>query len=169
MKPGVLNPYAASYIPLSKREGYAGDGELFYTQRPMHIAPQSQQIHVSRDYGEAQGVKSYPGSEVSVPKQSSDMTHKQMRDEDLEMDMDVEFLLMIFPGLSHESIADVYLANNGDIEAAMDMLTQLETYSSEPESLPDTLDFESGPSTWTVPKPKNAATEATAASSGTHP
>ncbi|XP_010519927.1 PREDICTED: polyadenylate-binding protein-interacting protein 5 [Tarenaya hassleriana] len=166
----ALNPYAAAYIPLSKRESNVGDGEFLHAQDPTHFA-QSQQHHVSVDQRE----KSYPSSESLMPNKSSDATYKQMSDEDLEMDMDMEFLMMTFPGLSHESIANVYLANDGDVEATMDMLTLLETHSPETENLPDTLDIgdvsETGPSTSNPSKPKNAAMEAAAAassSSGTY-
>nr|VDD03527.1 unnamed protein product [Brassica rapa] len=47
-----------------------------------------------------------------------------MRDDDSEMEM--EFLLPSFSDLSDESIRDVYLANNGDLDATIEMLTQLE-------------------------------------------
>ncbi|CAL9231565.1 unnamed protein product [Arabidopsis halleri] len=88
----------------------------------------------------------------------------QMKDEDLEMDMDIEFLLVTFSDLSHESINDVYLANNCDLDATIEMLNQLEIYSTEAqEYLSDTLDIGdvpetiTEPSTSTVSKQKNEA------------
>uniref|UniRef100_A0A1J3ISC6 Polyadenylate-binding protein-interacting protein 6 n=1 Tax=Noccaea caerulescens TaxID=107243 RepID=A0A1J3ISC6_NOCCA len=146
MKPGgsSLNPYAAAYVPLFKRE-----------PATEHVQHQPQVAH---GYGGVQGTGCYPGSQMSMP--------KQMRDEDLEMDMDIEFLLVTFSGLSHESINDVYMANSGDLDATIEMLNQLEIYSSEAqEYLPDTLDIGDVPETTETSKPKNASTEATSASS----
>ncbi|KAG7550306.1 Ubiquitin system component Cue [Arabidopsis thaliana x Arabidopsis arenosa] len=154
MKPGAfaLNPHAASYVPISKRVDYGGgcdDGLMFAAKSPT----QGQQI-------------SFSGVEVSMPKKSSEMAYKQIRDDDLDLemdiDMDIEYLLVTFSGLSQESITDVYLANGGDLEATIEMLNQLEIYSTESEeNLPETLDIgdisETGPST-------SKATEVAAAS-----
>ncbi|XP_010419714.1 PREDICTED: polyadenylate-binding protein-interacting protein 5-like [Camelina sativa] len=142
MKPGAfaLNPHAASYVPLSKRMDCGrGDDGLVFAMAP------AQQI-------------SFSGVEVSMQKKSSEMAYKQIRDDDLDIemdiDMDIEYLLVTFSGLSQESITDVYLANSGDLEATIEMLNQLEIYSTESqENLPETLDIgigdisESGPST----------------------
>ncbi|KAG2335126.1 hypothetical protein Bca4012_016334 [Brassica carinata] len=157
MKPGgafALNPNAASYVPLSNRGDHADvEGFLFAN-------PTTQEI-------------SFAGVQVSMPpEKSSEMAYKQIRDDlDLEMDidMDIEYLLVTFSGLSQESITDVYLANSGDLEATIEMLTQLEIYSDETqESLPETLDigdhFESGPSTSKAAAHKKAATEVVASS-----
>lgn len=118
MKPGAfaLNPHAASYVPISKRMDYGGggdDGLMFAAKSPT----QGQQI-------------SFSGVQVSMPKKSSEMAYKQIRDDDLDLemdiDMDIEYLLVTFSGLSQESITDVYLANGGDLEATIEMLSQLE-------------------------------------------
>ncbi|KAL1202237.1 Polyadenylate-binding protein-interacting protein 5 [Cardamine amara subsp. amara] len=169
MKPGTfaLNPHAAAYVPISKRVDYGGsDDGLMFANSPTHMM-QGQQI-------------SFSGVQVSMPKTSSEMAYKQIRDDDddddgldmeMDIDMDIEFLLVTFPGLSQESITDVYLANSGDLEATIEMLNQLEIYSAEAqEHLPETLDIgditESGPSTSSKgSKQKNAATEVVASSS----
>lgn len=88
-----MNPNAAAYVPISKRDG-----------------------------------------DSAKPAASE----KQMSDEDLEMDVDIEFLLATFSDLSYESISDVYLANNGDLDATIEMLTQLEVIH-----LTSTLDYTS--------------------------
>ncbi|XP_016706805.2 polyadenylate-binding protein-interacting protein 5 [Gossypium hirsutum] len=68
------------------------------------------------------------------------MSGEQIMDE--EFDMDLEYLRMMFPGLSNDSVLDVYMANNGDLEATIDMLNQLEMYTVESsDTLPDTLDI----------------------------
>ncbi|CAA7039756.1 unnamed protein product [Microthlaspi erraticum] len=158
MKPGAfaLNPHAASYVPLSKRVDFADMDGLVFVNSP------TQEI-------------SFSGVEVSMPKKSSEMAYKQIKDDDddldldmeMDIDMDIEYLLVTFSGLSQESITDVYLANGGDLEATIEMLNQLEIYSTEAEeNLPETLDIgdisELGAST---SKSKNAATEVAVGSS----
>ncbi|KAF8118229.1 hypothetical protein N665_0006s0219 [Sinapis alba] len=155
MKPGgafALNPNAASYVPISNRVGHA-DMEAF-----VFANPTTQEI-------------SFAGVQVSMPpEKSSEMAYKQIRDDDLDLemdiDMDIEYLLVTFSGLSQESITDVYLANSGDLEATIEMLTQLEIYSDETqENLPETLDIcESGPSTSKASTQKKGATEVVASS-----
>ncbi|CAH8391456.1 unnamed protein product [Eruca vesicaria subsp. sativa] len=151
MKPGggafALNPNAASYVPLSNRVDHVADLEGF-----VFANPTTQEI-------------SFAGVQVSLPEKSSEIAYKQTRDDDLDLemdiDMDIEYLLVTFSGLSQESITDVYLANSGDLEATIEMLTQLEIYSDETqENLPETLDIcESGPSTSKASTQKKAATE----------
>lgn len=103
-----MNPHAASYVPLSKRVD-AMDGLASH-----NVQGQEQMF---------------------MPKTSSEMAYKQIRDDDdlymeMDIDMDIEYLLVTFSGLSQESITDVYLANSGDLEATIEMLNQLEVRSS---------------------------------------
>lgn len=103
MKPGVgsgLNPNAAAYVPLSKREGDSA--------KP--VAAATHHVH-HQPYGYG-GVQGKGGAYI--------------RDDDDDSEMEMEFLLTSFSGLSDESIRDVYLANNGDLDATIEMLTQLE-------------------------------------------
>ncbi|KAF3532632.1 hypothetical protein DY000_02038197 [Brassica cretica] len=108
MKPGGsgLNPNAAAYVPLYKRETDS--------TKPAAAAATHDVQHQPYGYG-VQGKGSFPGS--------------HMRDDDSEMEM--EFLLASFSNLSDESICDVYLANNGDLDATIKMLTQHENECSE--------------------------------------
>ncbi|KAK6236076.1 hypothetical protein SCA6_011413 [Theobroma cacao] len=189
MKPGVssLNPYAASYIPLAKREGNdnvaAKDikrgNETAWYEPSSHLAHNPHHSNTSLDsvtHGtgkhqipEASALTSHP-AHGSLMQNLGEMTDKQIMDE--EFDMDLEYLCMIFPGLSNESLLDVYWVNNRDLEATVDMLNQLEMYTVESsETLPDTLDIgdvsESGSSaTCGALKLKNVAGEASASSSG---
>ncbi|XWS17020.1 hypothetical protein CRYUN_Cryun33cG0031800 [Craigia yunnanensis] len=148
MRPGVssLNPYAASYIPLAKRE--ANDNvtatdikrgnETAWFEPSSHFAHNPHYSNASLDsvtHGtekhqipEASALKSHH-SHSSLLQNPGEMTDKQIMDE--EFDMDLEYLCMIFPGLSIESLLDVYLANNGDLEATVDMLNQLEVNWAE--------------------------------------
>ncbi|GMI97605.1 INCREASED POLYPLOIDY LEVEL IN DARKNESS 1, CTC-interacting domain 5 [Hibiscus trionum] len=176
MKPGVssLNPYAASYIPLAKREA----NENAWFEPSSHFAHKP---HYSNAYldsvsqgtkkhqvAEGSAVKSYPAR--GSLKNTGEVIEKQFMDE--EFDMDLEYLRMTFPGLSNESLMDVYLANGGDFEATIDMLNQLEMNTVESsESLPDTLDIgdvsESVSSaTFSPHKLKNMAGETSSSSSG---
>ncbi|KAL6212176.1 hypothetical protein ACLB2K_017397 [Fragaria x ananassa] len=160
MKPGVssLNPYAAAYIPLSKREA---DDRPFATSKESNRkndavwfgAPHSMnqnQNHSKAYLGsdspgtaallspKAFALNNYPphGSYGSSSQNVNEVTENE------EFDMDLEYLQMAFPGISDQSLADVYLANKGDLEATIDMLNQLEFYTVESsESLPDTLDI----------------------------
>ncbi|CAH8281569.1 unnamed protein product [Eruca vesicaria subsp. sativa] len=146
MKPGgpfALNPHATSYVPLSKRlDDHADMDGFLFANNPTTLE------------------LSFAGVQVSMPKSSSEVAYKLIRDDEfdmeMEIDMDIEYLLVTFSGLSQESITDVYLANCGDLEATIEMLNQLEIYSNEAqENLPETLDIgdmcESGPSTQSAP------------------
>ncbi|KAE8056435.1 hypothetical protein FH972_013210 [Carpinus fangiana] len=187
MKPGVssLNPYAASYIPLSQRDKqdrtYVTAKDYRSGNEPVQFgAPE--QLHRKFSFDpHAHGTEKIPSREVftvkshpargygSSPQNVNQATDKQILDE--EFDMDLEYLQMAFPGLSAQSINDVYLANNGDLEATVDMLNQLEFQPFESsESLPDTLDIgdvsEFGSSADCAPlKLKNVEGETSAASS----
>ncbi|EOA19283.1 hypothetical protein CARUB_v10001953mg [Capsella rubella] len=124
----TLNPYAAAYVPLSKRDASFGGGGAAAKPSAYHQVQHQQPHQVAHGYG-VQGMGSYPSPpQMKMPtKKSPDMVYNhQMKEEDLEMDMDIEFLLVTFSGLSHESINDVYLANNCDLDATIEMLNQLE-------------------------------------------
>ncbi|KAL0874575.1 hypothetical protein Bca101_024280 [Brassica carinata] len=155
MKPGgafALNPHAASYVPLYKR---VDDMESVATH---NVQGQEQMF---------------------MPKKFSEVAYKQIRDADdsdleMDIDMDIEYLLVTFSGLSEESITDVYLANGGDLEATIEMLNQLEIYNIETqEQLSETLDIgdlcKSGPSTSKASTQTKAATEVVVSSSSVIP
>lgn len=167
MKTGTssLNPYAASYIPLSRRgssdsnndysltaKGYKSGNETDWSGP--HSEDTTQYQHQSKASQNYVGhgtltledytwkANSVHGSYGSSSQNTKEMTEKQMMDE--EFDMDLAYLQMIFPGLSEESLSDVYLANKGDLEAAVDMLNQLELCTGDSsENLPDTFDIDS--------------------------
>lgn len=124
MKPGVstLNPYAAAYIPLSKRAAEPVHNQRFQKasfEGNFHGALE----HYSQDVISVKNHSSH-GSYSRSSQNVNEVVEKQMLDE--EFDIDMEYLQMSFPGLSEQSLADVYLANKGDLEAAVDMLNQLE-------------------------------------------
>ncbi|KAF8393318.1 hypothetical protein HHK36_021559 [Tetracentron sinense] len=164
-----LNPYAASYVPLSKRKAdeenkastmtpeyfTSGDGTVCskppsegHRETKQNYNPGEnfydfnihgiQKLHISEDFSQ----KRHPvrGSHNIWSRNPSDKREKQNMDEDFEMDM--AYLAITFPGISDDSLADVYSANGGDLEASVDMLNQLEFYPDDVfQHLPDTLDI----------------------------
>ncbi|CAK9179204.1 unnamed protein product [Ilex paraguariensis] len=175
MKAGTstLNPYAASYVPLSKRGAADGNKDYKSGNEAVWLGPHSEgTTKKQQQIAEDPTLKGYPvqgfyGSSSHNPRE---MTEKHTMDE--VFDMDLAYLQMTFPGVSDESLFDVYLANKGDLEATIDMLNQLELYSVDSSGkLPDSLDIgdvsESGSSSnHAAQKLKQVAGEISVSSSG---
>ncbi|XP_043700520.1 polyadenylate-binding protein-interacting protein 6-like [Telopea speciosissima] len=155
MKPGIssLNPYAASYIPLSKREE-AGDGtgRSVAPSENQQVTKQNQvQGEASLDFsihgieklldsenGTQKGHSVY-GSHDSCSQNPNGKIEKQGTRDASEMDL--AYLGIMFPGISDQSLADVYSVNEGDLDASVEMLHQLEVYPADvSQHLPDSLD-----------------------------
>lgn len=140
-----MNPYAAAYIPLSKRgaddrtyltakdaksinqANWLGNTENI-TQNQQHCQASLQcDAHgMAKQYNqEVFAMKSHPahGSYGASSQHVNEVAERMM---DEEFDMDLEFLQMNFPGISEQSLTDVYLVNKGDLGATVDMLSQLE-------------------------------------------
>ncbi|CAL0319185.1 unnamed protein product [Lupinus luteus] len=129
-----LNPYAASYVPLCKRESagrslVTDKGSENHASKKMAGDFQTKSQFASDSYG-------------SWPQNPVQLTDNDFTDED-HIDLDIEYLKMSFPGVSEESLRDVYLLSRDDLDAAIDMLTQLEfDHGVESSgSLPETLDI----------------------------
>lgn len=160
MKAGSsLNPYAASYVPISKRgvvddpkayeltakDSKGGKQPAWLGHHPGVIAPspyqQFSQNYDSRpQFPENSKLKGHniyvsPGSSSQ---NRSDITGKQAMNDDF--DMDLAYLQMTFPGISDDSLSDAYMANKGDLEATLDMINELES-TEDSLDLPDTLDI----------------------------
>lgn len=139
-----LNPHAVSYIPLAKRvvtdiknisflEGTTKTAGISNTTLSVSHGAQGQYQKSIYDLHESESVpssgdiasRSHPaaahGSSSQNPTVFSD---NQMSDMEFEMDMD--YLQMSFPNLSHQFIVDVYLENDRDLESAVDMLNHIE-------------------------------------------
>ncbi|KAK7377279.1 hypothetical protein VNO80_02701 [Phaseolus coccineus] len=179
-----LNPYAASYVPLSKR-GADGrttltekdsknyDGSVWFQTR--QDATNDQQLINSSSERlfkpEAFPTKNQPASSsyTSSSQNVAEVAENQLLAE--ELDMDLEYLRITFPGISYQSLVDVYNVNSGDLDAAIDMLSQLELEGDESSgTLPETLDIgdvsESGLAVdSTSLKQKNVADETSTSSS----
>lgn len=141
MKPrkSSLNPYAAAYVPVSKRDANASarfysteeennssqdyDGTAWF--QPPQYAANNAQLLKNNTQRLSPG-KSQPGSSsyFSSSQNVAPLADKHFMDE--EVDIDLEYLRMTFPGISDESLVDVYNVNGGDLDAAVDMLSQLE-------------------------------------------
>ncbi|XP_042496430.1 polyadenylate-binding protein-interacting protein 5-like [Macadamia integrifolia] len=150
MKPGnsSLNPYAVSYIPLSKRVE-TGDGTSWSgaPSENHQVTKQNKvQGEASLDFS-IHGIEKLLDSEDGTQKGTHDSwsrnlngkTEKQGTQEDSEIDL--AYLSAMFPGISDQSLADVYSVNEGDLDASVDMLHQLEVYPADvSQRLPDSLD-----------------------------
>ncbi|KAL6530781.1 hypothetical protein OROGR_014641 [Orobanche gracilis] len=160
-----LNPYAASYVPLSKRGNVIANNdfnsrqELNAGNEVVWFGHQGQHQNVSRIYGQKDA--SIQTGEVSKRKDqhgggeffasTSQNPNVRQPNFDEEFDMALAYLQMTFPGVSEESLSDVYLANRCDLDAAVDMLNQLEIYPDDSsDKLPDTLDIGDAPESVTV-------------------
>ncbi|CAN4128171.1 unnamed protein product [Withania somnifera] len=153
MKTGTstLNPYAESYMPITKRgapdgnkearspkEFKSGSEAVWFAPGVTAVRNQQQTSQIADQYK----LKDYPayGSPSHSPVGAMG---KQVLGE--ESYMDLAYLQMTFPGMSDESLSEVYLANECDLDAAIDMLNQLELYSGDySEKLPDSLDIGDG-------------------------
>ncbi|KAL4567767.1 hypothetical protein LXL04_023360 [Taraxacum kok-saghyz] len=131
-----LNPYATSYIPLSRRgstthdpstQNHGSSVTITVTEGPDNLKLKNHS-----------GFDSYGSS--SSQQSAAELAGKQAMD--VDHDMNLAYLQMTFPGVSDESLSSVYLANRGDMEATVDMLNQLEMHSGDfSENLPDSLDI----------------------------
>ncbi|GAB4837445.1 hypothetical protein Ancab_002310 [Ancistrocladus abbreviatus] len=146
-KSGVstLNPYAESYIPLAKQDA-SRMSEEYKTVLEKVVAPDTcgtQKFPNSDDSKlKAQHIDDPP---VIQPQDVNEIADKKFMDEEFEMDL--AYLQMTFPSVSDQSLIDVYSANRGDLEAAVDMLSHLESYTLESaDNLPDALDIGDAPS-----------------------
>ena len=114
----TLNPNAASYVPLFKREVINEDK---YSKTMLgKVAVSDSHLTVNDDKLKGQQADAADGlsSEEFIERDNKYM------DEDSEMDL--AYLQMMFPGVSDQSLADVYAVNLGDLDSAVDMLTDLE-------------------------------------------
>ncbi|KAL6547584.1 hypothetical protein OROHE_009289 [Orobanche hederae] len=181
-----LNPYAASYVPLSKRGAATANNEFSSRQElntgneVVWFGHQGQHQNIYQIYGQKDA--SIQTGEVSKRKDqhgggdflasTSQNPNSRQPNFDEEFDMDLAYLQMTFPGVSEESLSDVYLANRCDLDAAVDMLNQLEIYPDDlSDKLPDTLDIGDAPESVTVvelapQKVKNPTAETGASTSG---
>ncbi|KAK4420029.1 Polyadenylate-binding protein-interacting protein 6 [Sesamum alatum] len=158
-----LNPYAASYVPLSKRRA-AGEGKnlntakelqngseiVQYGHQPDNKLTSGQQHNVSQNYVHTSGSpvtaeftkwKGHHAGEfyASSSHYPNEIPEKSNFDQEF---MDLAYLQINFPGISEESLSDVYLANRCDLDSAVDMLNQLEIYPDDSsDKLPDSLDI----------------------------
>ncbi|KAF5204798.1 Polyadenylate-binding protein-interacting protein [Thalictrum thalictroides] len=143
-----LNPYASSYVPLAKR-GKENES------KPVQMTPGDSIGH----------------DKIAFTKHPESYTRETVQNLDEETEIDLANLGATFPGVSSQSISDVYYANGCDVEASFDMLKELEYPAEFSQCLPDTLDIgdvaDFGSSTeGTSVKPKVIIGEASGSSSG---
>uniref|UniRef100_A0A7N0VJM1 CUE domain-containing protein n=2 Tax=Kalanchoe fedtschenkoi TaxID=63787 RepID=A0A7N0VJM1_KALFE len=114
-----LNPYAAAYVPIAKRMNDASK------VAPAH-SDSGKELHSEERAHMLYGFLDSSSQEYSQVAGS--------RGDDGQLEMDLAYLQTLFPSVSEESLIDVYSVNGCDLDAAYDMLSQL-------ESLPDSLDI----------------------------
>ncbi|XP_076933771.1 polyadenylate-binding protein-interacting protein 5-like [Bidens hawaiensis] len=139
----TLNPYATSYIPLSRRgepdasKGYGQGSDATEYQLPGYSDNHDAVVETSDNLK----LKSHSGFDsYGSSSNSTELAGKQAVDVDYEMNL--AYLQMVFPGVSEESLSSVYTACGGDMEATVEMLNQLELHSGDfTENLPDSLDI----------------------------
>lgn len=154
MKSGAssLNPNAASYVPLSKRVVDIKSDTVGGAAKTTEGSMNSAQGHDGRKAWVGSNdheLQCFPGagnfSLQSYHSQGSSSQHLASLADKLipeeVYDIHLEYLQMTFPGLSHQSLAEVYLANNGDIDASIDMLNDLEVNAAKSISLDAYLSF----------------------------
>ncbi|KAK9682568.1 hypothetical protein RND81_10G082600 [Saponaria officinalis] len=116
----TLNPNAASYVPLAKREVQDVDKERKTLQGEAAVDDLKLKDHLADAAYDTRTV---------IPQEM----YADIMDEESEMDLD--YLQMMFPGVSNQFLADVYNINHGDIEAAVDMISELESTDYQPDAL----------------------------------
>ncbi|KAG8381878.1 hypothetical protein BUALT_Bualt05G0018600 [Buddleja alternifolia] len=161
--PSSLNPNAASYVPICKRSTSDVNRELnsarelnseneavWFGHQPDNTLTQGQHLNISQSHVHSPNAmraaefakwKDHRGGEfyASTSQYQNILPEKPNFD---DFDMDLAYLQMTFPGISEESLSDVYLANICDLDAAVDMIHQLEIHPGDsPTKLPDTLDI----------------------------
>ena len=147
MKSGTssLNPYAESYVPLSKRKPkneskasvttaeisskYSNETTWSNSHSESPNSKVTKQAHFQT--GASFDLNIHGIEELLIDdfmkkgdQNPSNETEKNYTDDDSQMDL--AYLAAIFPGISDQSLLDVYSANGGDLEGSVDMLNQLE-------------------------------------------
>ncbi|XP_051151522.1 polyadenylate-binding protein-interacting protein 6 [Andrographis paniculata] len=156
MKTGAssLNPYAASYVPLFKRGAAAAVGTKdFSKSRLLNNVSDVVWYGHQPDYASGNGDFTKRNDHHADEFYASPSHHPMMMMNDNQEFMDLAYLQMTFPCVSKESLSDVYFANGCDLDASIDMLDLLETYSDDHPSykLPDTLDIGDVPDSFEAP------------------
>ena len=126
-----LNPYAEAYVPLSRRGATDEIKDSIDNEKPWlgFYSQDTRQNQLQRKM-EDSVLKAHTvhGSYGSSSRNAREITERPILDEEFEMDL--AYLQMTYPGISDDSISEVYLANKGDLEATLDMLSQLEVILS---------------------------------------
>ncbi|KAL5975610.1 hypothetical protein ACLOJK_019935 [Asimina triloba] len=128
MKPGksLLNPYAEAFVPLYRQVSHDSDGSTEILGHANEVVNQAPEITIEETKNPIVNAENDHkfGTEEDWSQNVNNGTEKKSAIEDFEVDM--AYLAAAFPGISEQSLIDVYFANHGDLEASIDMLIQLE-------------------------------------------
>lgn len=102
----------------------SGDFKTSY-EYPLHQLPTNSYIEGPPVSGELLG-KDYNIHSFQDPRSHKTRYGTEKRSSFEEQELDLAYLTAEFPGMSEQSLVDVYCANAGDLEASVDMLIQLE-------------------------------------------
>lgn len=124
----TLNPFAQSYMPIALREASC----------------ENKDAAVCAEHG-FQKLTITGNSKLKSQKDDNPLsTHynqvANIKFPDEEFEMDLAYLQMSFPGMSDQSLMDVYTLSDCDLEASLEMLSQLESVETS-DCLPDALDI----------------------------
>ncbi|KAL2346808.1 hypothetical protein Fmac_000808 [Flemingia macrophylla] len=106
-----LNPYAASYVPLSVN-GFKNHGGA-----PHHVHDEHQFESNAESMSESLQNNTDPAAHCSSSSQN-------VTEDDESVDIDI--LKMTFPDIHEQSLRDLYLLNHSDLDDTLDMLCELE-------------------------------------------
>ncbi|TKY74674.1 Polyadenylate-binding protein-interacting protein 5 [Spatholobus suberectus] len=112
------NPYAASYVAPSERVAEKDS-------KNHNEAPPQHDHHLLESKTKT---KSMPQA-LQVKSSNASSSLQNVTEDDA--DVDIEYLKMKFPGIGKQSLRDVYLLNDADLDDAIDMLSQLELNGDE--------------------------------------
>ncbi|KAL8139230.1 hypothetical protein V2J09_005251 [Rumex salicifolius] len=155
----ALNPYAESYVPISKRNPSSENQDDVAVSDVLTSGSTVDSKLKCQKADNPQGNNTFSSNEVKFT--------------DEEYEMDLAYLQMSFPGMSDQSLVDVYTVNDGDLEASLEMLSQLEVSVETPDGLPDALGIGDVPEPLpsgerSTNKPKNVTGESRATSASSN-
>ncbi|KAK9698075.1 hypothetical protein RND81_08G080800 [Saponaria officinalis] len=110
----TLNPFAVAYVPVAKGQVQDADKEC-KTMSAAIVNDPKLNVHQTDDS---------LCTSAEIPQEIG------FNFSDVESEMDLAYLQMTFPGISVQFLNDVYNINGGDLESAIDMLSELEVYIS---------------------------------------
>ncbi|KAK9698074.1 hypothetical protein RND81_08G080800 [Saponaria officinalis] len=115
----TLNPFAVAYVPVAKGQVQDADKEC-KTMSAAIVNDPKLNVHQTDDS---------LCTSAEIPQEIG------FNFSDVESEMDLAYLQMTFPGISVQFLNDVYNINGGDLESAIDMLSELESTDGQQDAV----------------------------------